>query len=150
MSLGRIIFMTFGMFFLAACSEKDNSATTVVNSDADVFKSVASTLSGDDLAFFKQRMPDIAGACHGIEGKWHELTFASVNRVDARPSIVWHVPDSGTSFPAYWMAGGNSCYFEYDAKQDAVIVTKEGCKNICAGKEGTAADAEFLTVLITR
>ena len=85
MSLGRIIFMTFVMFFLAACSEKDNSATTVVNSDADVFKSVASTLSGDDLAFFKQRMPDIAGACHGIEGKWHELTFASVNRVDARP-----------------------------------------------------------------
>ena len=133
---------------LAACT--DANSDSAQKADAVVFDEVARTLSGDDLDFFKTRMPDIADACVGIVDKWHGLEFVSVNRGDFRPTIVWHVPDNGTSFPGYWMAGGNNCYFEYDVKQDAVMVAKEGCQNLCAGKESAAGGAESLTVLLTR
>lgn len=148
----KSFFYTLLFYFLVGCSGTDGTANKEFTHKTDdaVFTEVAGKLSGEDLVFFKKMMPDIAGACIGIIDKWHELEFVSVNRGDFRPTIVWHVPNNGTSFPGYWMASGHNCYFEYDAKQDAVMVSKAGCKNICSGKEGTAGSAEFLTVLLSR
>lgn len=119
-------------------------------SDVDVIQRVAATLPADQQALFQQWMPDVMTACTGLAGHLHELAFVEVALGDVPPAIVWHVPDTGTTIPAYWMAGGHDCALAYDAAQDVVTVAKEGCQNLCAGREEASGGSELLTIAIRR
>lgn len=138
----------FLLLTLVGCNGASTSIS--VASGDSIINQIADKLPTDQRDFFTKSMPDVLRVCEGVAAHVHELTFVGVELGNYRPSIVWHVPDTGTTIPATWMAGGNSCYFEYDAKQDAIMIAKEGCKNLCAGKADAANDTEFLMILMTR
>jgi hypothetical protein len=136
---------------LSACGDSTPVPDQSANSDDEfIISEVAESLPADQQAFFNKRMPDVMSACPGLVDHLSELVFVEVALGDFRPSIVWHVPDAGTTIPAHWMAGGNNCAFEYDATQDAVTVAKEGCQNLCVGKADAAGGTEALTIAIKR
>lgn len=80
-----------------------------------------------------QAWPKIKENCPGLDRFADALKFKGIEDNYA-VSVVYQIPESGTSIPDHYMAGGHTCYFDVSQDGKKLTVAKEGCKAVCLGR----------------
>lgn len=74
--------------------------------------------------------PKVKQVCQGLDRHANALKFKGIED-NRNVSVVFQIPESGTTIPANYMAGGHTCYFDISRDGNQVTVAKEGCKAVC-------------------
>lgn len=85
--------------------------------------------------------PKVKKACAGLDRHADGLKFKGIQD-NHHVDIVFEIPESGTSIPPSYMAGGQTCYYGLARDGKQLVVSKEGCKAVCLDREMGSEDVD--------
>jgi hypothetical protein len=91
---------------------------------------IPDTLDPEIKQLVTMSWPKIKQLCQGLDKHADALKFKGIQN-NYNISVVFNIPDTSTSIPDHYMAGGHTCYFDISRDGKRLIIAKEGCKAVC-------------------